>query len=116
MMEGAKGEPQFPHSCTHKACHAHPVAGLHCIFLLYAPSRASCAPGRPPPRRGLFCNPRLRQLTSAATMSMMSVGSRRLPSHRRKKFFGGMALNLLAPNTALQGAGRIRAALAVRSW
>ena len=35
--------------------------------------------------------------TMAAAMSMISVGSLRLPNHRRKKFLGGMALNWLQP-------------------
>ena len=41
------------------------------------------------------------RLTSAATMSMMRVGSLRLPTQSLKKLLGGIALNLLAPNAAL---------------
>ena len=57
-------------------------------------------------RRHLAAGVSTRRLTSAATMSMISVGSLRLPNHSLKKFLGGMALNLLAPKAALQqGAG-----------
>lgn len=47
-------------------------------------------------------------LTSAATMSMIRVGSFRLPNHSLKKLLGGMALNLLAPKAALRQRARRR--------
>lgn len=52
------------------------------------------------------------RLTSAAAMSMISVGSFRLPIHSFRKLLGGTALNLLAPKAALHG----RRQAAVKRW
>ena len=49
---------------------------------------------------------RRQQLTRAAAVSRIRVGSFRLLNHRRKKLLGGMALKMLAPKAALHAARR----------